>query len=77
MKYKPNKDGRTPLHLAGFCNTDESILKLLLAPSDLLEMPKFKDANGRSIVQMAELHSVHDWGEILQNEQEPVEEDSI
>ena len=66
MKYKPNKDGRTPFHLAAFCNVSEDILRLLFAPEDLFILPQYKDANGRSILKMAELHSTADWGQLLE-----------
>ena len=66
MKYKPNKDGRTPFHLAAFCNVSEDILRLLFAPEDLFILPQYKDANGRSILKMAELHSTADWGDLLE-----------
>ena len=65
MKYKPNKDGRTPFHLAAFCNVSEDILRLLFAPEDLFILPQYKDANGRSILKMAELHSTADWGQLI------------
>ena len=68
MKYKPCQQGRTPLHLAAFCNSPRPVLKKLLTAEDLLEMPKFKDENGRTITQMANLHSSEDWGEILNEE---------
>ena len=42
MKYKANKDGRTPLHMAGFCNSDEDILNALVTPEDILDLPKKK-----------------------------------
>ena len=42
MKYRPNKDGRTPLHMAGFCNSDEDILNSLVTPEDILDLPKKK-----------------------------------
>ena len=42
MKYKANKDGRTPLHMAGFCNSDEDILNALVNPEDILDLPKRK-----------------------------------
>ncbi len=65
MKFKACKQGRTPLHLAAFCDSPKIMLKAILAPEDTLELPKFKDKNGRTITQMAMLHSSEDWGELL------------
>lgn len=68
MKYRGCHQGRTPLHLAAFCDAPKEMLKVLLAPEDTLELPKHKDENGRSIPQMALLHSSHDWGDIIKDE---------
>jgi ankyrin repeat protein len=65
MKFMENKDGRTPLHLAAFCDSSEIMLKNLLKSEDTMQLAKYKDVNGRSIGKMALLHSSQDWGEIL------------
>lgn len=70
MKFKPNADGRTPLHLAAFCNVSLPVLKALLKPEDTMNLAKYKDCNDRSINQMASLHSSYDWGAILCEEDE-------
>ena len=45
-----------------------SYYRILLSPEDTLELVKYKDENGRSISQMASLHSSHDWGALLTGE---------
>ena len=65
MKFKACQQGRTSLHLAAFCDSPKALLRMLLAPEDTLELPKHKDENGRTITQMAALHSSQDWGALL------------
>ena len=68
MKFTGCKNSRTPLHLAAFCDSSEELLKALLSPEDTMLLSKYKDKNGRTITQMASLHSKHDWGAILSEE---------
>ncbi len=68
MKFKPNEDARTPLHLAAFCNAGEPVLKHLLKPEDKLKLDKIKDINGRSVIKMAQLHSSLDWEDFFKIE---------
>ena len=58
MKYKANKDGRTPLHMAGFCNSDEDILNALITPEDILELPKRKGLISKMNVQNNKLQQM-------------------
>ena len=68
MKYKACQSGRTPLHLAAFCDASKPILRSLLNGEEATDLAKHKDENGRSICQMALLHSSCDWGDILGEE---------
>ena len=62
LKNQPNISGRTPLHLAAFIDTPKDILEMALTAKDKLE--ETHDGNGRSIIEMAKLHSSTDWEEV-------------
>ena len=62
LKHQNNISGRSPLHLAAFIDTPKDILEMTLTEKDNLE--KSHDANGRSIIEMAKLHSSTNWEEI-------------
>ena len=44
-----------------------AFFRILLSPEDKLELDKYKDENGRTIPQMANLHSSHDWTPLMKD----------
>ena len=64
QKTQGNQNGRTPLHLAAFIDSSKEILEMTLTEKDNLE--ETTDSNGRSISEMAKLHSTTDWTEIME-----------
>ena len=64
QKTQGNQNGRTPIHLAAFIDSPKEILEMTLTEKDDLE--DTQDSNGRSITEMAKLHSTTDWSEIVE-----------
>lgn len=69
-----DNNGRTPLHLAALANvSDTRMLTALLPNSTVLpsfhisQLDTMKDANGRSVLDMARLHhsNFQEWKNIL------------
>ena len=64
LKTQGNNNGRCPLHLAAFIDSPKEILEMTLAEKDNLD--ETIDSNGRSISEMAKLHSSTNWNEIIE-----------
>ena len=64
LKNQANNNGRTPLHLAAFIDSSKEILEMALTEKD--DLKQAVDTNGRSINEMAKLHSSTNWEEILE-----------
>ena len=64
LKAQVNTNGRSPLHLAAFIDCSKDILEMALTEKDNIEQAV--DANGRSISEMAKLHSSTNWEDIIE-----------
>ena len=64
LKTQGNNNGRSPLHLAAFIDSPKEILDMTLTAKDNID--ETVDANGRSISEMAKLHSSTNWTEIIE-----------
>ena len=64
LKTQGNNNGRSPLHLAAFIDASKEVLEMTLTEKDVLD--ETVDANGRSISEMAKLHSSTDWNEVIE-----------
>ena len=64
LKFQENKNGRSPLHLAAFIDSPKEILDMLITEKDNLD--ESFDENGRSVSEMAKLHSTTNWSDVIE-----------
>ena len=69
LKSQGNNSGRSPLHLAAFIDSPKDILEMSLTEKDD-NFDETVDDNGRSITEMAKLHSTTDWKEIIERKKQ-------
>ena len=58
-------NGRSPLHLAAFIDSPKEILEMTLTENTNLE--EHLDGNGRSVLEMAKLHSDENWKKFIES----------